>query len=118
MELFNGFSTNGDLQFRLILKYNSGLLEDRLLLSVRQDDGSYVETPFGEEILVPDGWNKVEVSWETGSGTDAFDVVPFVEPAFLTKTGETSGAAPSTSRPARSIHQGITDFRSRSPRSR
>ncbi len=74
LELFNGYSSNGAVQFKVILKFNSTLTENRLVLSVRQDNGTYIDTPALEETLVPNGWNKIEVRWKTGSGTGSLTV--------------------------------------------
>jgi hypothetical protein len=48
------------------------LPEDRLLLSARLSDGSTVETPFGEQQLLPSGWNELEVAWQAASGQGLF----------------------------------------------
>jgi hypothetical protein len=68
IELFNGYSQNGDVQFQVILKRNVALAENRLIMAVRQDDGSFVETPSIEEVLLPASWNNLRISWLTGSG--------------------------------------------------
>ncbi len=69
VELFNGYSGNGDAQFKAILQHDSTLMENQLVLSVRQDDGSYVDTPAGEELTVEAGWNTVELRWAAGAGS-------------------------------------------------
>lgn len=46
----------------------------QLLLSVRQDDGSYLTTSAGEELPLQAGWNKIEIDWQTGAGTGSFEV--------------------------------------------
>lgn len=74
IEIFNGYSGNGEAQFKLTLNYDWGVMRKQLLLSVRQDDGSFVTTPAGEELPLQDGWNKVEIDWQTGAGTGSFEV--------------------------------------------
>jgi YVTN family beta-propeller protein len=74
VELFNGYSSNGAVQFKTILKYNAATMEKRLVSSVRQDNGTFVETPFGKEIQLPDDWNAIGVEWKTGSGTGSLSV--------------------------------------------
>jgi glucose/arabinose dehydrogenase len=69
VELFNGYSGNGDVQFKAVLTYDSALMENRLGLSVRQDNGSYVDTPPGGEVTVPAGWNTLELRWLAGAGS-------------------------------------------------
>lgn len=69
VEIFSAYSSSGDVQFKAVLKYNSTLMENRLVLSVRQDDGSYVSTTAGEETLLPPGWNTLDFRWEAGMGT-------------------------------------------------
>ena len=68
VELFNGYSANGDAQFKVILQYDGTLMENQLILSVREDDGSFVVTPPGEELTVDPGWNTVELRWAAGAG--------------------------------------------------
>jgi hypothetical protein len=65
---FNGYSSNGEEQFRVILKRNATLGENRLVLAARKDDGSFEETPSDEEVLLPDGWNSVHIAWRAGNG--------------------------------------------------
>jgi len=65
---FAGYSNTGELQVGLSVKYNTALSENRLVLSAREDDGGLVETPFGSEVLLPAGWNHVEVDWIAGGG--------------------------------------------------
>jgi photosystem II stability/assembly factor-like uncharacterized protein len=74
VELFNGYSANGDVQFKVILRYSTILSAKQLLLVVRQDDGTFVVAPAAEGVLVPDGWNEIEIGWETGPGTGSLSV--------------------------------------------
>ena len=69
IEILNGYSAVGDLQFKVILRYSTILSAKQLLLVVRQDDGSFVIAPAAEGVLLPAGWNEIETTWETGSGT-------------------------------------------------
>lgn len=61
-------AADGSTLFRLILKHNATLDEDRLVLAARRDDGTFAQTPFGEELLVPSGYNVIEASWGAGDG--------------------------------------------------
>ena len=55
--------------------------EDRLLLAAREDDGTIVETPLGSEVMLPAGFNLIDLDWEAGAGTGHFRMslngVPF-----------------------------------------
>ena len=66
---FAGESSDSESQFRVILRRNTQLNENRLRLAVRLDDGTELETPWGEELLLPVGWNHIEVIWNAGPGT-------------------------------------------------
>jgi hypothetical protein len=63
-ELLVGYSSVGEEVFRLRVKRNAG--ENRLVSAARRDDGTYAETPMGEERLLPAGWNTVHMEWKTG----------------------------------------------------
>jgi hypothetical protein len=63
-KLLVAYSSVGQEVFRLRVKRNAG--ENRLVSSVRRDDGSFAETPEGEERLLPAGWNTVHMEWKTG----------------------------------------------------
>jgi len=65
---FAGYSSTGELQFGVSIKYNMALSENRLVLAAREDDGGLVETPFGTEVLLPTGWNQIGVDWVAGGG--------------------------------------------------
>jgi hypothetical protein len=52
------------LQFWLTLEKAGGL--NTLVLAAREDDGGYIETAQG--VVVPTGWNLVEVDWAAGNG--------------------------------------------------
>ena len=69
VELFNGYSANGDVQFKAILRSDSTPMENQLVLSVRQDDGSYVDTPAGEQLTIEAGWKTVELRWQAGASS-------------------------------------------------
>jgi glucose/arabinose dehydrogenase len=74
VELFNGYSANGDVQFKAILRADPTPMENQLVLSVRQDDGSYVHTAPGEEQTVAAGWNTFELRWGSGAGSGSVTV--------------------------------------------
>jgi hypothetical protein len=62
------YSSDGTLQFRLSIKRNDTLSENRLVVAVRTNDESFVETAAGEEVLLPAGWNEIELDWKAGAG--------------------------------------------------
>ncbi len=68
LEVLNGYSEGGQIQFQLILKRNMSLGENRLVLAARRNDGSFAETPFGQERLVPSGYNEIGMRWFPGAG--------------------------------------------------
>ncbi len=59
--------------FRLVIQPAGGSGFE-LTLEARQDGGGMVQTPPGQEISVPAGWNLVEVEWLAGAGDGAFQV--------------------------------------------
>jgi hypothetical protein len=68
LEHFNGYSGNGTEQFRLILRRNVGLSENRLALEVREDSGSYATTLDTSEVVLASGWRTIHVAWQAGDG--------------------------------------------------
>lgn len=60
----NGYSANGDLQFRAVLRRNMALTEDRLVLFAR-DGGVMVADPV--EFLLPAGYRNIQISWSAGA---------------------------------------------------
>ncbi len=67
--VLEGTDAAGRIWAEVRLKRNQALAENRMVLAARRDDGSVAETPFGEEILVPAGWNEVEMRWNAAAGT-------------------------------------------------
>jgi hypothetical protein len=63
-ELLVAYSSIGQEVLRLTVKRSVG--ENRLVFAARRDDGSFAETPPGEERLLPAGWNTVDMAWITG----------------------------------------------------
>lgn len=63
-----GYSADGASQFFLRLKRNVPLAEDRLVVAARKNDGTFAETPPGDEILLPSSWNRIELDWKAGAG--------------------------------------------------
>ena len=61
-----GFSSNDEPQFRVVLRKNPTLLEDRLAILARQDGGGFVE--HSSEFLLPAGYNRIEIAWRAGAG--------------------------------------------------
>ncbi|MDH3254721.1 MAG: hypothetical protein OEM62_07010, partial [Acidobacteriota bacterium] len=68
LELLNGYSADGQVQFKLIVKRNVSPPENRLVLAARQNDGSLVETPFGEEQLLGTIFSDIWMQWSAGDG--------------------------------------------------
>lgn len=52
--------------FRLILRRQAG--QNLLVLGARLDGGGEVLTPPGQEIVLPAGWNLVQLDWRAGAG--------------------------------------------------
>ena len=69
LELFNGYSSDAEAQFKAVLTWDPTLMANRLGLSARRDDGSYASTAPGGEITVPAGWNTLELRWWAGEGS-------------------------------------------------
>ncbi len=67
LDHFVGASAGGTVQFRLTLIRNG--VENRLVLTARNDSGSYDTTAGATEIVVPAGWNQIDIDWAAGSGT-------------------------------------------------
>lgn len=57
---------DGSDLFRLIVRRQSG--QNLLALGARLDAGGEILTPPGQEILLPAGWNLVELEWRAGAG--------------------------------------------------
>ena len=70
VELFSGFSVDGKARFRLILDHDGTIDQNRLILEVRQDDGSYASSA-GNPVVVPGGWHTVEVDWRAATAGQA-----------------------------------------------
>ncbi|MCH7666954.1 MAG: hypothetical protein IH936_13630 [Acidobacteria bacterium] len=72
LEHFVGYSSNGDPQFRVVLRKNLTLMENRLVILAREDGGSFVE--HSPEFLLPAGNNRIEIAWRAGDGDGEFVV--------------------------------------------
>jgi hypothetical protein len=73
VEHFVGYSADGKAQFRVVLRRNPVLPENRLILEARLDDGSYASTSeTAQEIWLPEGWNRIELRWTAGGGNGEF----------------------------------------------
>jgi hypothetical protein len=84
LEHFVGHSADGEAQFRVVLRRNPVLPENRLILEARLDDGSYASTSeTAQEIWLPDGWNRIELRWtadESGEFVASVQGPPFEAP--------------------------------------
>lgn len=69
LEHLRGSDSGGTTHFRVFLKRNVALSENRLYVEARLDDGSTVQTAGAEEVLLPSGWLDIRVSWRAGAGT-------------------------------------------------
>ena len=72
IEHFAGYSADGELQFKLVLRRNGVLDENRLAIVAREDGGGLVEHP--TDFLLPEGYNVIRVHWEAGAGTGQLGV--------------------------------------------
>ena len=62
-----GYASSGIEEFRATLIRHAGPPEEnRLVLAARRDDGTYAETPFGEQILLNPGWRTLRFTWKSG----------------------------------------------------
>ena len=67
-----GFAADGTPHFQVRLTRNVVLGEDRLVLEAREDDGGTVSTAGVGELLLPAGYNLIEIVWAAGAGTGYF----------------------------------------------
>lgn len=63
LEHLVGYNALGVRVFRVILRRNVAMGENRLALWAADE-----ATPWGSEILLPNGWNRIEIDWSAGSG--------------------------------------------------
>jgi hypothetical protein len=70
LDHFVGYSSNGDAQFRLVLRKDPILIQDRLAILAREDGGAFVEYP--SDFLLPAGYNRIEIAWRAGAGDGEF----------------------------------------------
>jgi hypothetical protein len=64
---FVGYSNDGTPWFRVVLRKNEA--DKRLVLEAREDGGSWVSTTdTNDELMLPAGYNQVEIRWSAGSG--------------------------------------------------
>ena len=66
LDHFVGYSSNGDPHFRVVLRKDPTLLENRLAILAREDDGTFRE--HSSEFLLPEGYNRIEMAWRAGAG--------------------------------------------------
>lgn len=67
-----GYSSDGTEQFRIILTRLA--TNDLIILSARENSGSYIETTPGQEIVVPNGWNEIGLVWQTGASNGSLQL--------------------------------------------
>lgn len=73
LDHLTGYDAMGRLQFRVGLKHNDAMGENRLFVEVRRDDGSFLSTEDTNELAVPTGWHAIEVDWSAASSAGAND---------------------------------------------
>jgi len=64
---FVAYDHLGAPQLRVVVLHDAPLNEDRLVLEVRLDDGSFLSTAGMFELVLPAGWSTVEVDWRAAS---------------------------------------------------
>ena len=70
LDQLNGYSADGTLQFRAVLRRNTVLMENRLALFAREDVGTMVE--HGVDFLLPAGFHSIQVSWSADGASGEF----------------------------------------------
>lgn len=70
-ELFTAYAPTGTPRLRLLLRGSAG--QKRLRVVAVQDDGSVVQTPIAEAVLLPNGWRGLEIDWQASSAPGAND---------------------------------------------
>ena len=58
----------GGLELAVGLKRNLGLGENRVFLQGVEDGGGVVSTEGSDELVLPDGWHRLELRWRASSG--------------------------------------------------
>ena len=71
LELFSAYAASGTRQFSVLLGRSGAL--NRLRLAIRRDDGVYVETAPGSEIVLPREWHTVEIDWKAATSPTSSD---------------------------------------------
>lgn len=108
LDVFSAHSADGELQLRATITRNMTLMEDRLILAARVDAGGLVDT-VGMELVLPAGYNSIELRWLALGGTgsfvasvngDAFDGLTDLDNdesrVDLARLGVTGGVGPTT----------------------
>lgn len=83
-------AADGAEVFRVILRRQAG--QNLLALGARLDTGGEILTPAGQEVLLPPGWNQVELDWRAGDG-DGRLLVSVNQAAFVGLDALTNGLA-------------------------
>ena len=68
---FNGYSANGDLRFRAVLRRNAVLPENRLALFA-WDETAGTLREHTVDFLLPGGFNGIQISWRAGADDGQF----------------------------------------------
>lgn len=67
---FAGYDIDNKARFQVILEQSGG--QNRLVLGALEDDGTMLETPAA--VVLPGGWNEIEVTYEAGAGDGRVEV--------------------------------------------
>lgn len=67
---FAGYGTGGELELAVGLKRNAALAENRVFVEAVEDGGGTVSTEGAQELVLPDGWHRIELRWNASSGAD------------------------------------------------
>jgi hypothetical protein len=72
LEQFVAQGSSG-VTFRLVLR-SDGAGGHEALLEARLDDGTFVLTPPGQEVALPNGWHRVRLEWRAGAGNGSLSL--------------------------------------------
>ncbi len=67
------YSSAGVEWFRLVITYDVASSQKRLLVVARDDSGAAIDSA-GAELVLPNGWNRLEISWLAGPGDGFLEV--------------------------------------------
>ena len=71
LEMLTGYSDASLPQLRVLLR-RSGTV-NQLRLAARRDDGTFMETPAGSEVTLPQEWHSIEIDWKASTSPSSND---------------------------------------------